>query len=615
MNRRNIIQKVVCALLATFSFASARAADDALRLGYCKGNGVVYEQVSTTDGVSGSAILLPAEKMQTLRGCSISVVNVSFETKPAADAAKIFISKDLGAAPLYTQTVSATKTGWNAFALSTPYIIDGESIYIGYEVSGLRYLYYCNPFATGEEWIKKSDDGWTRYDRSYSAAVYVSVTGEGLPLNNVMLTGAMMAEYATVGQAATYGGTFTNLGPQNVTSVRAAVYADGREIHTELIEGLNVKELNNGSFSIKGLVFDEEGDREIQIGIIEVNGKADDDPSDNMSRKQTVICRKSFEPRTVLLEVFSTERCSGCASAHAALDKMLEGKDDVIEVGHHAGFYTDAHTIQASVDYEWFYKENKLYAPAMMTDRTYRGQNYPSYFADGTPMISNIGAFNAMYAISKATPAQVSMTLDATLDEAARRLTLTVEGKAVLPVIDNSTTRLTVLLTEDSIFTANQSGTAGEFWHRHAARLCLTPSWGDAIDNIADGFKKTYTADIPAEWDMAKMQAVAFVGNYDAADKNNCPVYNAAAADLKPLLAAGIADVRGASDLMIDVAGGTIILSDSADRIAVYDLTGRRIAAAEGATDRLSLPEGTQGMLVVKAVKGDRRWNKKVIGK
>ncbi len=370
MNKQNIIQKVVCVLLATFSFAIANASDDALRLGFCKGNGVVYEQVSTADGVGGSAILLPKEKMQTLKGSTISAVNISFESKPAADAVKIFISKDLNAAPVYTETVSATKSGWNAFALTTPYTIDGESIYLGYEVSGLRYMYYCNAFTAGEEWIKKNDEGWTRYSKSYSAAIYASVTGDGLPLNNVSLTGMAMSGYATMGEAMSVNGSFVNLGPQNVTSIRAGIYAGDKEIHSELIEGLNVKELNSKTFTMKNIIFTEEGDHEVQLRITEVNGKADDDPSDNTSRTQKIVCRKSFEPRTVLLEVFSTERCTGCPNAHAFLNGALEGKTDAIEIRHHAGFYTDDHTIQAGVDYEWFYKEIKLYAPAMMIDRT-----------------------------------------------------------------------------------------------------------------------------------------------------------------------------------------------------------------------------------------------------
>ncbi len=158
-------------------------------------------------------------------------------------------------------------------------------------------------------------------------------------------------------------------------------------------------------------------------------------------------------------------------------------------------------------------------------------------------MISNVSHFNTMYNVAKATPAQVSLSLSATLDEATRRLTLTVEGKESLPVVDAANTRLTVMLTEDSIFTMNQARSGGVFWHRHVARLCVTPSWGDAIENITEGFRKTYTVDIPTEWNISMMQAVVFVGNYDASDKNNCPVYNAAAVDLKQLTASGIRDV------------------------------------------------------------------------
>ncbi len=587
-------------LLAAFSFSNAKADGDSLRLGYCKGNPAVYEKVNTENKVGASAVFFTAEKMSTFNGGLINSVSVSFDDKTKDGAVKVFITKDLNAAPLYTQTFTA-KAGWNVFTFDTPFSIDGEAIYLGYEVSGMIYLRYCNPLVIGEEWISIDNKGWQRYAKAYSAAIYANVIGEGLPYNNVALSNASLAEYAEVGKTASYSATFINLGSANVTAVKAVLYDGDKEIYSELVEGLNVKPLDSKQFTIKNFIPSAEGDYNIRLAVVEVNGKPDDDMTDNYSRSQTLLCRNTFTQRKILLEVFSTERCTGCPNAHNSLDKMLEDKPEVVEIGHHAGFYTDPFSIQASIDYEWFYKENKLYAPAIMMDRTYRGDNYPSYFTDGVPVMSSVSYVNGMYTVSKSTPAQVSLAVDATLNEQTRHLSVSVSGKQLLPLVNAETTHLYVMLTEDSVFTENQAGSPGSFYHRHIARLCMTPTWGDKVDATND-FTLKYEADIPADWNISMMQAVAFVGNYDSTNKNNCPVYNTEVICLKNLLStSGIDDVEASESAVIKLVGNEIVIPAGAEQLAVYDMSGRLLLSNKSFTTRLQLPVSINGMAVVKA--------------
>ncbi len=361
--------------------------------------------------------------------------------------------------------------------------------------------------------------------------------------SNAKLINVKMAKYATVGKAVSFSGEVQNIGETMVDKVSVEIYANGKKIYSEDIKNLNLKPMSQKSFTLDNVKFDSEGDHEVYMTISKVNDIDDTDPSDNTSATAKVICRKSFTQRNVLLEVFSTEACSNCPNAHSYINKELANQTNIIEVGHHAGYYTDPLTIQASLDYEWFYSD-QLFAPAMMIDRTYRGAEYPATFTYGTPILDVGTVLTPLCNLAKETPAEVELIIDATYDAATSKLTLNVEGKEILDLINDEQTALTVFLTEDSILTTNQNGAAGEYYHRHAVRFCLTPSWGDKLGNIQEGFKKTYTAEIPNTMDGSKMEVVAFVNNYDTSNKNNCRVYNAVALDLKTIVPTGITEVN-----------------------------------------------------------------------
>ena len=302
--------------------------------------------------------------------------------------------------------------------------------------------------------------------------------------------------------------------------------ADGKAAKEETVDVNRTSYLATGSFEASGLTL-EAGRHDVSIELTGVNGKEDSDPTDNTTRTKNVLVIDEFTPRNMLFEVFSTEKCVNCPQAHAVIANTYKDFKDVIELGHHSAYYDDKFTIQASLDYEWFYtNQSMLFAPAGMFDRTCFDDNLPMFYDVKSP-VTGLGSSELLVIRQEAlsVPAFTTVNIEKSLDKEARKLTLDVSGKALLPIDNPEKVRLYVFLKEDSIYTETQNGASGGFYQRHVARLSMTPTWGDPID-VENGFEATYSADIPEECNIDNMYAVAFVAYYDPEDHLNCNVLN-----------------------------------------------------------------------------------------
>ena len=356
-----------------------------------------------------------------------------------------------------------------------------------------------------------------------AAAEQVSAKEDAVPENDIRFSSARMPKYAVKGEKIKYYVCFVNNGTEPVTSVTAEWLKDGESIAEETVDGLDVAAQDEGSVTLGTFSLDQEGDYDITLRISKVNGGNDAVPTDNVSPTVRTYCRSGFEKRKTLLEFFSTEKCTQCPSAHYEIDGILDGKDGVVEIGHHSGYKTDRYTIPESTALEWFYKSGKKYAPAIMVDRNNLGGVYSSIFSDNVPVVSATAAnAQVLYAESQSVPALVAVRMAAGVDN--RKLSLNVSGNQLLPIDTPDSVRLYVLLTEDSISTENQAGTNGTFYHRFSVRKSLTPVWGELID--VAGFSRDFSFYIPKTWNIDNVRAVAFVANYNATDKNDCRVLN-----------------------------------------------------------------------------------------
>lgn len=589
---KNCVFAKAAALVAVAFLALKVSADTAtMTIGRASGRSVTYEQVGKTD-TAGCAVFYPAATMQAYKGCRITRVQLQTYTRTGKDSLRIVIARAPGKKPLYTQTVHEEVEGWADIALDTPYGIDGDDLFIGYTVVGTRMLCYSNALVSGQEYVWKKAGGWALYTGDYAATLMATVEGDHLP-QDVRLTTAVMPSHAVAGTYVKFSGQVVNLGASAVNSLTVTYYKDDVPAGQETVEGLSIASRQKGYFALKGLHLDQEGEPLVSFAITAVNGVPDGVPADNASRTVNMIVRKTFTKRKTLFEVFSTELCPNCPEAHATIDRLLGGKSDIIEVGHHSAFYTDPYTVQESVDYEWFFKQYKLYAPAMMFNRTSLADDYPNVFSDGVaPMPVSQAAIETVYPIAEADPAYATVDITRTYNAATRLLSVHVEGRQLLPWATPDSLRLSVMLTEDSLYTEDQRGAAAGFYHRHSLRRMLTPQWGDKI-NLANGYSATYTTTLPAEWREGQMRIVAFVSNYDSLDKTNCRVLNAAEAPvldggtnaISPTLAAGRLTFDG---LKISASG----------HITVCTPAGAIVAQGRNTLSTATLPSG---LYIVKA--------------
>ena len=513
------------ALMVLFGF-KAFAAETTLTIGNNKNSVTNYETVKS-DATAGSAIFYGSDYMSAYKDCRLTEVTIAFADKTQGGAITIFLSHAIGEEPFYQQTVDASTSKWNTFKLTTPYVVDGSDLCIGYTVSGVKYLSYGAALVNNPEYIMKKDGEWKEYNGGYSASLLATISGESLPENNVRLGNTSLPSYAKTGVPMDIFGEFQNLGATNVTSLTFALYDGEEEICEESVDGLNVAPRQEASFALSHMTLTTECERDVRLGIKSVNGATDAVESDNWTTTRHLMCRNSYMARKVLLETFSTEKCTACPEAHKAIDELTHDMNDIVEIDHHAGFYTDKYTIDESVEYEWFYPTYNKFAPAMLVDRIDMRDVFPSIYQYDTPILkASASTLKTIYEVESQRPALATVDIATDWTSATRSLSVSVKGKQLLPVATPDSVRLYVFLTEDSLYSETQAGARSGFYHSHVPRVSLTPTWGEKVD-IASGYDCHFDTVLSEEWNEKQMSVVAFVANYNSTNPLDCSVLNA----------------------------------------------------------------------------------------
>lgn len=598
MSVQRCLTKVSAVVLLMLS-VSLNVNADSVKLGYSEGNVVSYYQVAKDAPAGGSAVYFPATLMQAYNGAEIVSFHLYSSVKDNMTV-HFYISSSLDGEPLYEQTVTLDKYGWNEVKLDKPFRLDGSAIYMSYLAEGILNIPYTLSIVDGEEYICTTGSGWQPGFKGFSAALYATVEGDNLPQCNVHMGNIVMPGYARLGQSVAFSGDFINLGTVPVESL-TFTYHVGDSTASETIDVAKVEPRKSGTFQLNGLRIMSEGEMPVSVEISAVNGEADFDTSDNMSRTKQVMCLSDFIQRKVLLEVFSTELCTNCPSVHKQLSAVTDTCNNIIELGHHAGFYQDPYTIPSSKEYEWFYKATRLYAPAEMIDRTAMIDNYPEVYSDSVPVVS-VGAsmLKVLYAQEMLAPAFVTVEPSIKTDDSGNLL-IHVEGSKLINSGAESP-RLFVFLTEDSVYTLNQHGASEGYYHRHMARCSVTPTWGDPID--LEGYSVDYTVAVDPSWNPAKMRVVAFVANYDADDKNNCRVLNAEEVKVPYDGSTGISGVD-ADALRVTWDGRTLRVIGGYDSLSVCDLSGR-VVFRSALSDSAALNSLAPGYYVATVKRGNK---------
>lgn len=569
---KKIFLSIYFSLIVISLYSQDQTADEFIRLGYCADKAVSFGGATNETGHCGAAIHLPESTMGLYKGNQITSLKFMIGEKNAEDF-KLFITTDLNKESYdYVQEVTQyTSNRWNEIVLNQPYDIDGKAIYIGFELVKTGYvLLFTETYEKGEQyaWL---NDKWEKSDNIYAPAIYGVVRGEHLPRYNADLMSTKISRYTDSKTPVICSGNIRNKALETIKSLTFSYLLNGKESGTVLADGLDIPYRQDANFEIE-LPALPEGNTDIVCTVTALNnGQTDVDMTNNTSKVHTVICSDHFVQRTALLEVYSTEKCPNCPKAHTYLEEALKDNDQVIEIVHHSGFYTDKFTIPASIEYEWFFGEKGLGAPSFMLDRTCFDEELPEVYKNTPVNGVSSTTFEKTLNTALKVPAFASVNLTLNAVNNSRNVNIRVEGEELLSTDNDSNHRLFIYLTEDNIVSDTQSSGGRGYVHTALLRRCITDTWGDTI-TLRQGYEKEYSIEIPDTLNIENLHVVATVGNVDKKDVTNCRIYNAATAEVKSVTTG----ISRSTEMhpSFELCGNTLILSSDCQNINVYSCDG-----------------------------------------
>ena len=336
--------------------------------------------------------------------------------------------------------------------------------------------------------------------------------------NEITLSKLNVPAYARVSTDFSVKGTVVNKGMAPLTSFDVTYSIDGGEnVATYTVTGLNIA--YNGTYEFTHNVpanIAATGGHQIRVTVSNPNGVVDS-ASDNVL-SSTISIYDNATQRKVFFEQFTTAKCPNCPPAHEYLDGIVPAfGENVVWMSHHAGYYTDLLTIDASEEMcVMFNDEGRTYAPAAMLDRTqYPGNPGPAM------SVGEVTAASLQAAIE--VPAFVTVDItNVAFNSETRELSATVSGTAVSDISAFNDLRVGFYIKEDNVkINQAQSGSnlGKNYIHNHSIRASVSDVWGDAgviTNTAANGtFSKTYTYTVPETVKATDLFMIAFVAEYN----------------------------------------------------------------------------------------------------
>ena len=557
MRKRIFLSLATCALLVVMTIPAHAAI---VIEGLCDGqlgdpsNG----QSKPGSGTISAATVFPRELLSPYIGMKIVKIRVGLALDEGFTDLRGWVRNELEGSEIASVSISSPEVGWNEAVFDTPVVIPSDQdLVFGYTFNQSKSC-KCISLAGKDEldgfwpalngfWLCKNGT-WENRSSSYEGSVCVEVVIEDdrLPSKDLALVGGKLDKpQVRFGDQLNLSFTVKNKAMNDVCDAHYMVSVDGVPVG-ELDSHTTLSNRQEETLTI-GFASDI-----VPLGMNhDITIKAVVDGDENEDNNITSVVFSSYDTsfeHHMLIEEFSTEKCSNCPRAIETFAQLMEEgyEDKTVSVVHHVGYYTDWLTVDDDKEYLWFYGVDGSFAPAAMYDRRpfsdYGGSNNNSgmgvvpvtqvaYPDNVRPQFDAVLAFPAFVKIDFPTFAY---------DEVTRKMDVTVQMEK-MPIFDTQCQlpRLTIFVTEDSILHHSQAGySSPSFRHRHVCRGHLSDVWGDEIvfnDNKAE---MAYSITLPEDWDAHYVGVVAFVHNRNESDRNDNIVYNAAHIDVKNCLSA-----------------------------------------------------------------------------
>ena len=286
------------------------------------------------------------------------------------------------------------------------------------------------------------------------------------------------------------------------------------------------------------------------------------------------------QQRSVLLEEYTAINCGNCPAGHALAASLVAanpGQVNVVAV-HGGGLAIPG---QGQPDL-------RTTAGAALWQH-YGVTSQPRGAINRIPVggltVMSTPQWTAAVADVLASPSPVNIGVSSTFDPGPRILTVNVE---LYYTADGpgEADRITVDLVQDHIIGYQQdyqNGAHADYDHVHVLRASITDHWGDAVNTTSIGsfVQRSYSFTVPAEWEIADCEVVAFVSEAQG------EVYQARSVAADGGSSTGGAEVGTDEELVappfpwpaMDQVLIPIASSERAGRLRVMDSTGRTLTS------------------------------------
>lgn len=572
----------------------------------------------------GAAVLISAEELDNKIGAELKSISVYQIGSTAPKYFKIFVThSDLGK-PVYESEIDVTtiKEGWNTFELDSALLITGDSLYLGYYFSSSSVASFgVANSSTIKSYIKKG--ATAEWSPTKGIAVYGTLVGDSLPGLDVVMTSDVETVDIEKDKIFSVPFIIENVAADTIESIEISCnFGDSVEvktIHTFL------PYLEYMEFAYENIVLDEIGEKELVFTITKLNGESDLTPENNVHVVKVNVVERIVK-RKVLFEVFSTENCTNCPKGHEIIEASIDGRhDEIIEVGHHVGFYTDQWTVPDDTIYMNFYYAAIVttFAPAGVIDRTLftkdEGHHNPYQGGDSCVVFSveSADVWN-LFNVELAKPAYAWIDLDVEFNETDSILTINTSGKSVTEL--GGEPRLTIYVTEDNLATDRQAGWNSErqglYYQHNVNRYIATNVWGDQV-TLNEGFEKEYNVKIQPNWNVDNLNVVAFVHNYSTKPNvkeryTDFNVYNAEKVQVRAHEVA-VDDVETSPVSIIARQDDVLEIVGEYESGVIYNVNGQVVATLRGSpvTSIANMPSGVY--VVTITLTDGTKYNTKIV--
>lgn len=514
-----------------------------MNIGYCHGklgpfpstSDTYFSDISTKKQTwTSGAILIKKEKINSLAGNQIREIHAGLISKLNVDSLAVWVSESLDGPVLSTDTIAAPAKGWSTVSLTKPVDItsDMQTLYVGYSYHQKSTSKAMSCTKTPEPgyscFIRSGNDEWKDYSNDYTVSVEAMVYGDKLPKYDLTLSALdVQQNYVVDNGNLEFTMKVFNNATVTINGFDAVCTVDGSDdkytVHCDSSIAYNESKTITMTISPTAIQTMVPATRTLTVTLTNLTEGEDEIPSDNTLSGTFNVTLHSFV-RNVLLEEFTTEKCTNCprvaSYVHDAMNEPeFQGRLNTME--NHAGYYTDSFTATFHNDWTWFY--DNQYAPAVLYDR---------HAEDGeatavTCPNSKLELFEGIRKRLRET-AFVSLKVSADVDGENQKINVKVTGTRAKENFTKNPARITVVLTETNLAAISQAGAGGDYTHYNVGRR-VNSIWGDVLEWNGDDY--TYECSIPytQNYVLDNLGILAFIHDYDPEDKTKCDVANSAA--------------------------------------------------------------------------------------